>query len=162
MQPAIGESLLHFCSKISRVTSRQRRSSSAFRSAYWSRGYHSCGNGAIGQSKCGMSSLCTGFERVVARHPKVRPWKAPQKLRIESLGQPGSWFSMQESSSSCVGGEPFLYLSIQAMKQALKAFSLAVLPHPMVVTSFSPAGATCNSFDESALDMDSCTDLIDY
>jgi hypothetical protein len=44
----------------------------------------------MGQSKEGMSSLCTGLLCVSDRHPKVRPWKAPWNDSILSGGDPGA------------------------------------------------------------------------
>ena len=45
---------------------------------------------ACGQSKAGISSLWIGFERVVEREPKRRPWKPVLKERILSGGAPGA------------------------------------------------------------------------
>lgn len=60
------------------------------------------GKVAWGQSKAGISSLWIGFERVVEREPKRRPWKADLKERMESWGAPGAWLSMLDAMSSSV------------------------------------------------------------
>ena len=74
-----------------RCSTSARDSSSALRFSWRcsSSGYFSNGNVACGQLKAGISSLWIGFERVVDKLPKRRPWKPVLKLRIESCGAPG-------------------------------------------------------------------------
>lgn len=50
-----------------------------------------------------MSSLWIGFERVVEREPKSRPWKAVLNDRMDMLfGEPGDWLFMEDEISSAV------------------------------------------------------------
>ena len=100
--PATGRPSASRVSKMRRAASRQRPSSCAFSSACALSGYRVRGNGAVGQSKAGASSLWTALECVHVSAPIVRPWKPPAKDRmLSSLAQPGPALTMQEESSSC-------------------------------------------------------------
>lgn len=93
----------------------------------------------MGQSKAGMSSLWIAFECVVDRTPRVRPWNAPWKDRMDSFGAPGGWFTMHElfSSSVKLTFSPRCF-RLYAMNMFLNAFSLAHDPHIIVATFGRP------------------------